>query len=113
MHCSPIDFGKYLAFHIEAHKGRSKLLSRESAVKLHTAYVNNSNYAHGWIALDRAWGGGEQVLTHTGSNTQWFSTTWIAPGREFGVLGACNMGGTTASTATSDIVTRMITEFLN
>jgi CubicO group peptidase (beta-lactamase class C family) len=113
MHCSPIDFGKYLAFHIEAHKGRSKLLSREGAIKLHTAYANNANYAHGWIALDRPWGGGEQVLTHTGSNTQWFSTTWIAPGREFGVLGACNLGGTTASAATGDIVTRMITEFLN
>jgi CubicO group peptidase (beta-lactamase class C family) len=113
MHCSPIDFGKYLAFHIEAHLGRSKLLSRESALKLHTAYENNSNYAHGWIALDRAWGGGEQVWTHTGSNTQWFSTTWVAPGREFAVLAACNMAGTSASTATSDIVTRMIQEFLN
>jgi CubicO group peptidase (beta-lactamase class C family) len=113
MHCSPIDYAKYLAFHIEAHKGRSKLLSRESAIKLHTAYANNSNYAHGWIALDRTWGGGEKVLTHTGSNVQWFSTTWIAPGREFGVLGACNMGGTTASAATGDIVTRMIQEFLN
>jgi len=39
---------------------------------LHTALPNNSDYAHGWIADDRAWAGG-RALTHAGSNLQWYS----------------------------------------
>lgn len=111
VHCSVIDLAVYAAFHLAAHKADTALLSRASAMKVHTAYPNNGNYAHGWIVANRSWAGGD-ALTHTGSNNQWYSNVWLAPNREFAVIALCNLGGDTAFQATDDIAARMIREFL-
>ena len=113
MHCSLVDFGKYLAFHIEAHHGRSKLLSRESALKLHMGHPNEPPYGYGWNVFNYPWGGGAKVLTHTGTTQQTFSNTWLAPGREFAVLTVCSLGGATSFATVEMIAERMVEEFLN
>jgi CubicO group peptidase (beta-lactamase class C family) len=111
VHCSVLDLAIYVAFHLAAHKSDTPLLRQAAALKLHRAYPNNANYAHGWIVTSRPWANGD-ALTHTGSNTQWYSNLWLAPNRDFAVVALCNLGGDTAFSATDDIAARMIGEFL-
>ena len=58
---------------------------------LHTP-PSGGDYAGGWMAVDRPWAGGK-ALTHSGSNTMWYCTIWLAPARDFGILVATNKGG--------------------
>ena len=51
-----------------------------------------------WIVTDRPWAGG-RALTHSGSNTMWYCTVWIAPARDFAVLVTTNQGGDEAAKA--------------
>jgi CubicO group peptidase (beta-lactamase class C family) len=111
VHCTLEDFARYIALHLNADKSDTPLLTRASAVKLHTAYPNNANYAHGWVVVGRPWGNGN-VLTHDGSNNQWYTNVWFAPERGFGVISVCNLGGTTAANTADDIASAIINQFL-
>ena len=116
MHCSLEDLARYAAFHVAGHNGDTPLLTKASFQKLHTAYPNNADYAHGWTALDRPWGGTDKVLNHSGSNTLWFTNIWMAPARGFAVIATCNMAGSPTNrgaAATTQVVTQVINEFLN
>ncbi|MDB6133205.1 MAG: D-alanyl-D-alanine carboxypeptidase precursor [Verrucomicrobiales bacterium] len=114
VHCSLPDLARYVAFHLAGHRSGTALLDRDAFLKLHTPYPDNADYAHGWSALDRPWGGGEKVLTHSGSNTLWLTTVWLAPGRDFGVIPLCNMAGSPnpSAGANNEAVSRMIKDFL-
>ena len=61
------------------------------------------SYAGGWGLHDRAWGGG-RVLSHSGSNTTWTCVAWVAPGRDFCLLGATNTGAPAAAAACDEAV---------
>lgn len=58
----------------------------------------SGTYAGGWGLHDRSWGGG-QVLSHAGSNTTWFCVAWVAPRRDFCLLGATNCALPAAASA--------------
>ena len=60
-------------------------------------------YAGGWGLHDRAWGGG-RVLSHSGSNTTWYCVAWVAPRRDFCLLGATNTGAAAAAHACDEAV---------
>jgi hypothetical protein len=64
---------------------------------------DGGRYAGGWGLQDRAWGGG-RVFTHSGSNTTWFCVAWVAPGRDFCLLGATNTGAPAAARACDEAV---------
>ena len=64
---------------------------------------DSGNYAGGWGLHDRAWGGG-RVLSHSGSNTTWYCVAWVAPGRDFCLLGATNTGAPAAGKACDEAV---------
>jgi len=64
---------------------------------------DGGNYAGGWGLHDRAWGGG-RVLSHSGSNTTWYCVAWVAPGRDFCLLGATNTGAPAAAAACDEAV---------
>jgi CubicO group peptidase (beta-lactamase class C family) len=116
VHCSLLDLARYVAFHIAGHRAGTPLLNRDAFLKLHTPIPNNADYAFGWTALDRAWGGGEKVLTHAGSNTYWYTTVWFAPGSNFGVIALSNMAGSPTNpgaTANNQAVSKMIEDFLD
>lgn len=68
-----------------------------------------ATYACGWGVLERAWAGG-RVLTHSGSNTIWYCTVWIAPERNIAVMAACNQGGDAGAKATDQAVGALILE---
>ncbi|MGE3312129.1 MAG: serine hydrolase domain-containing protein [Limisphaerales bacterium] len=116
VHGTVLDLARYAAFHTEGHLRDVPLLPTASMVKLHTAYPDNSNYAHGWIEVARPWAKPGKAYTHTGSNTQWYSVIWFAPARRFAAVAVCNLatssGPNPAAVATDQIVARMIQEFL-
>ncbi len=51
-----------------------------------------SAHGMGWIRADRTWAGGT-ALTHSGSNTTWFATAWVAPEVDLAFLVAVNAVG--------------------
>ena len=115
-HCSLLDLAKYAAFHTHGHAHDTDLLKTASLVKLHTAYPDNADYAHGWLEVSRPWANPGKAYTHSGSNLQWFSVIWFAPARQFAVIALCNAaaasGANPAATATDQIAGTMIREFL-
>ena len=114
VHCSVLDLARYAQFHLAGEQGDTPWLSHNSFVKLHTD-VANQKYALGWSVTTRPWARGI-ALTHSGSNTQWYSTIWLAPGRQFAVISLTNVGdangGNTASSITDQIAATMIGTFL-
>ena len=108
VHCSLEDWSKFVALHLQAARGESRLLKRESFEKLHTPLGNDKDqYALGWIVADRPWAD-DRVLTHSGSNTYWYVVTWIAPKKNFAGLAACNTGPTAGAQATDAAIVLML-----
>jgi len=108
VHCSIVDLAKYVALH--AH-GNPHLLLESSRLRLHTP-VAASGYALGWNVVERPWGGG-QVIHHDGSNTQNYTSIWIAPKKDFGVMVATNVAGTGVAAACDQIVGALIQKYLS
>ena len=97
LHCTIGDWAKYISMHELGDKlnpsRECKLLRSETFDRLHTPPDAISDYAYGWGRPERPWAGppGERfVLTHNGSNNQWFCVAWIAPRKDFAVLVCCN-----------------------
>ncbi len=53
------------------------------------ATPHSGRYAAGWGVRERSWGRGT-VLTHTGSNTYWRITIWLAPNLDRAFLAGAN-----------------------
>ncbi len=108
VHCSMADWSKFVALHLQAARGESRLLKQESFQKLHAPRGNDKDeYALGWIVADRPWAGG-QVLTHNGSNTHWFVVTWLAPKKNMAFMAASNVGPAAGGAATDAAVVLML-----
>jgi CubicO group peptidase (beta-lactamase class C family) len=90
VHCSAGDWCKFIAEILRGAGGRPRLVSAETFQEL-TTPIAKRTYAGGWIVAERPWAGGV-VFTHSGSNTAWFCTVWIAPRKDFAVLIAANYG---------------------
>lgn len=69
------------------------------------------DYAGGWGIRRRRWGHG-RVLTHSGSNTTWTCVAWVAPERDFCLLGATNTGAPAAASACDDAVAACLDDAL-
>ena len=97
LHMPVGEWAKFIAFHL----GGTPPVGLEGAAKelenLHKAGPDAPKEGLGWITARRDWGG--DVLTHSGSNTQWYCTAWLAPERGFAVLAATNQGGERAQRA--------------
>ena len=104
VHTTVEDWAKFASFHLGdgATPTGQRLLTAESMAKLHTPDPGKT-YAGGWVvSLNRDWANGP-VLEHGGSNTMWLVTVLLMPGQQFGVLVACNGGGTHAQTACQEV----------
>lgn len=97
VHATLEDWARFAALHLAAYGGEPKLLTRETLRALHTPPAGEG-YAYGWLVVERPWADGV-ALSHTGSNTMWTATIWLAPKRGFGVLTATNQGGDAAGQA--------------
>ena len=90
VHCSIIDWGKFVTAHLRGEQGEPGILKPETFKRLHTPPFGD--YAFGWLVVDRPWAGG-RALNHAGSNTMNFAIVWMAPAKDFAVLVATNQAG--------------------
>ncbi|MGB0953352.1 MAG: serine hydrolase domain-containing protein [Planctomycetota bacterium] len=99
-HATMEDWGKFVQLHLQGAQGTEGLLLKpETFAQLHAARPGtNKAYGAGWSLGTRAWSKGP-LLTHSGSNTWWFCTTWVAPAEGFAVLVGSNRGGDAAARA--------------
>lgn len=107
VHCSLADWAKFVTLHLQGARGQGNLLQPDTYRKLHTPLPDNNNYALGWVAVKRPWADGV-ALTHSGSNTLWYATVWIAPQRNFATLVVTNQGGAAAAQACDDASAALI-----
>ncbi len=99
VHLTVEDWAKYATFHLRGAGGKADMLDPETFERLHRPYGNaNPLYAMGWEVSDEA-GPDVHVLTHTGSNTIWYSMIWMPLEHRFGVLVVANQGGDRAREA--------------
>ncbi len=91
------EWAKFVAFHLGAKPPATLEGAAKELEHLHASPNQPEGEALGWIAVMREWGG--RVLTHSGSNTQWYCVAWLAPEKGFAVLAATNQGGAKAQRA--------------
>jgi CubicO group peptidase (beta-lactamase class C family) len=94
VHAPLADYARFMAAHLAGARGEAGgLLTAESYETLHTP-APGSEYAFGWAVTERDWAGaGRRVLVHSGSNTMWFATVWIAPERSLAMFAVTNAAG--------------------
>lgn len=94
VHATLEDWAKFVRLHIRGARGEEGLLLKpESFAAMHAPQPGTeSRYGGGWVVAKRGWSEGP-VLTHSGTNTYWYCTTWLAPTEGFAVLVATNRGG--------------------
>ena len=110
VHCSISDLALYAAFHLRGDRSGDVLLKRENFRKLHTPFATDGDYALGWNAVSRDWGGGP-VLTHNGTNTTNYTVMWLAPLRDFAVVACTNCDGEGVATAIDAIVGQLVKDY--
>ena len=109
VHSTFSDFARYMAAHLAGARGENGLVSAETFGKLH-APASGTEYALGWGVGERSWARG-RVLQHSGSNTVWYATLWIAPERDFAMLAVTNAGGDDARDGTDEAIGVLIERF--
>ncbi len=106
VHATLDDYAKFVAAHLAGARGEDGIVSAETFATLHTP-PEGGDYAMGWMVLERGWAGG-RALSHSGSNTMWFATVWIAPEKNLAYFGATNVGGKKAFGAVDKVITALI-----
>lgn len=84
---SILDTARYAAFHLAAARGETGDLDLSALYEP----AEEGDYALGWVVTERKWAGGK-VLTHTGSNTMFFTVIWIAPEKNMAWIVSTNVG---------------------
>lgn len=116
VHATVDDWARFIALHLRGAAGDTELLKAASFTRLHQPQgkerSGDSAYAMGWAITTRPWAGGV-ALTHSGSNTMWFATTWLSPSRGFAVLVACNQGGDAGAKACDAAAAALIQDHLS
>ncbi|WP_435006774.1 serine hydrolase domain-containing protein [Tundrisphaera lichenicola] len=106
VHCSVSNWAKFARLHLGSVPEGNRPPKQETLKALH-APAKDEDYVCGWLIRERAWAGGS-ALSHSGSNTTWYSTIWVAPVRQIAFLVATNSGGNRASRACDEAISRMI-----
>lgn len=106
VHSTLDDWSRFVALHLQGARGQAMLLMPETFDVLHRPTPGNE-FACGWIVTERPWGKGV-VLTHTGSNTTWYATVWIAPKLNAAFLAVTNLGGDRGHAACDEAIVQLI-----
>lgn len=99
------DYAKFLRLFLG---GEGSFLRAETLKKLVTT-ADRTTYALGWIVDDLAWAGGRTLL-HDGSNTLWYATALVVPGKGLASVAVANEGSKIAAHATHALA-RQLLEF--
>ena len=94
------DWARYASLHLDAARGRCRLLSCASFDRLHAEQPPDSHFAAGWgVARGDSLG---PELQHVGSDGWWYAVIVIAPNRDVAMLAAANIGGERGQDACMD-----------
>jgi CubicO group peptidase (beta-lactamase class C family) len=109
LHMPVGEWAKFIAFELGATppkelEGAAKLLA-----KMQKPGDELPHEALGWMTANRQWGGA--VLYHSGSNTKWYCSAWVAPEKGFAVLAAVNQGGDRAQRACDEACSELIRRY--
>lgn len=104
VHMTISDWAKFALAHTS--KKDTEFLKVSSLKKLH-APDPKSNYALGWGVSERSWGKGA-VLSHSGSNTMWLSTIWVAPETGAAYLVVANVNNKDTASILDGLVGKLI-----
>ena len=109
VHMSIADWAKFASLHLKAHPQRADVLTDEDIEAIHQPFPGSKDpaYGFGWITTRRAWGGGT-VLTHTGSNTTWHATIWLAPQKNMALLAVTNTGAENAHQTCDETIVKLL-----
>jgi len=113
------DWAKFISLHLlgdASNPNRQlKLLQAGTFNQLHRPGAGAGDAdAFGWAVLTRNWAKGSRpgdvglAYSHSGSNTYWFCTVWIAPEKNLAFIAATNQGGDTAGAACDQAIQLMI-----
>ena len=105
VHCSLIDWAKFVDVHIQGANGDETFLPAAQFTVLHTPWAAGSDYALGWGTGTRPWAGGA-ILSHAGSNTMNFAVVWAALPTDRAFFSVTNIGD--AGGPTDDAVAALI-----
>ena len=101
MSMSVVDWAKFLKVHLGLKVGKVTLLKSATLDRLHTPYDGDgTSYAAGWVVTDIA---GIRVLSHDGTNGNWYSTVQLIPSLKYANFAVVNEGGSSGQTAAYDI----------
>lgn len=84
---SILDMARYVAFHLAGARGETGDLDLSALYEP----AEGEDYALGWVVTKRKWAGGK-TLTHTGSNTMFFTVIWMAPAKNMAWIVSTNVG---------------------
>ena len=85
VHVAIEDWAKFMALWLP--EVPPAVLDRKALDELITP--TSGDYAAGWIVTQRSWAGGT-AIAHSGSNTSWYTTLWIAPEIGLAYVAAAN-----------------------
>jgi CubicO group peptidase (beta-lactamase class C family) len=98
VHCTVRDWAQFLAL----------FLSSEPAIPgLNRLTDAAGNYGGGWAISQRAWAQG-RTLTHSGSNTTWYATVWVAPALKRAFIVATNACNTHSHQICEGVINELI-----
>lgn len=109
VHCSLADYAAFMIEHLAGDAGVAGIVSPAGFAVLH-APPTGSDYAMGWAIATRAWADG-RVLNHSGSNTMWLASVWLAPERNLGLFGVANAGDDAAFAGVDAAITALLKRF--
>jgi CubicO group peptidase (beta-lactamase class C family) len=92
VHCSIVDWSKFVTAHLRGEKGEPGILKPETFKRLHTPSFGG-DYTFGWVVTNRSWAGDRPALNHAGSYNQNYAIVWMAPAKDFAFLVATNQAG--------------------
>lgn len=115
VHLTLDDWGRFASLHLGTFKKKKTLLRPETLEHLHTPMqqfdsqlvTQEDPYGFGWVNTNRPWGAGG-VLMHSGSNTTWYATIWMAPNRKTAFLAVVNSGAPDAGKACDEMTEGLI-----
>ena len=106
VHTTMDDYARFIAAHLKGAQGTGGIVSAETFATLHTPSPGG-DYAMGWGVEERGWAGG-RTLTHSGSNTLWYATVWIAPEKGMAFFAVTNVGGDAGGKAVDEAIEMLI-----
>jgi CubicO group peptidase (beta-lactamase class C family) len=106
MTMSVIDWGKFLKAQMGLPTKGKYLLKQSTLDRLHTPYnASGTQYAAGWVVTKIL---GVTVLSHDGTNGNWYSTVQLIPSLHYAVFDVVNQGGTDGMQAAYDLKEKAI-----